>query len=1512
MKKLMTLALLCLATASFLSAQIPAIELKLQLLSDMESWGVYAKAKNTISPSSATITGSAQVTIVMPTGFDWSNLVSNSGTWSMDAVVSGPTENPNMAYYSFGLVTDNPAIHYQPDVETLLFFFKSAGTCPDSIYLIDNTTDPFNDLPNSVNSNPGNQFSIIDFGVSGVPIYSYSNNYALSAWNCKDSDGDGYLNAYEDTNGNGAYNSGDMSNLFDPLSPNNYAHLNLKLQLLEDGERWGVFVKPDSTISFSTFTITSIATINLLMPLDFTWSDLHNHGGTWTNFATGLYKIDGETWRMNTFGLVTDYPSIQYTQNGETLLFSFKTMSECPDTLFILKNVHRPVCPNDCPYPYNYIEMIDLGTPGAPSYNYAHNYAPSAWSCHDNDGDGILNAHEDTNGNGVYDQGLDASNLNGGPYKALDFKLQLMPDGKTWGVYVKPDSFISPSTNTITGSAQVTVVMPFGYQWNSLVNHAGTWTQNATAAGPAENPGRTYTSFGLLTYLPQINYVSGQETLLFTFKGISACPDTMYLIDNENDPFTDLPNSFNSNPGNEISVLDTGTIDWKVYYYGSNYAPSAWSCHDNDGDGILNAHEDTNGNGVYDPGVDASDLNLNNCITITQQPEDVNGCTGSSAIFTTVISNPTGVQASYQWEVSTNSGVTWFKLFNNSIYDGVVTPVLSINSITNLNGNFYRLRISTPDCDPIYTVPALIQLNDPLTLIDEPDNATSCSGNGITMQATIINAGTGTISYQWEQSCDLGLTWADISEGGVNGYEGVNSNKLIINDVVGLNSCQFRLRYSSGGCVEKWSNFGLLTVQGPLSIATQPVDSDTICSGNPVCFSVQVVNENSGLITYQWQIKYANATTWINLQNNATFSGTKTANMCLATVAGLDKAQFRALVKTSNCSAITSDVALLRVSFLTVMKNPYDVVICSGEAVSFTSLATYSVSSQNPGSDIEYQWQVSTDNGLFWSDINSTTDGGVYSNFNTSTLNVSDVTGLYGRSYRLRFEANGCSEIYSVKAKLKISGPISIINPPEDYSTCGSGYLFLSTGVLNESLDFPNDGIFKWQESKDNGLTWHYLDDNIIYGGTETDTLLITEVSGKNNYRYRLLYWTSVCDTITSNAATLTVEGPLEVTAHPQNTTLCPDESAVFSASVTNAGAGNVIFKWQTTSNGITWTDISEGSPTGFGGTYSGTNTEKLEISKVKGLNGRKYRLKARTGECDFIFSTGAILQVDGSICPTKKCIQLKLEYQPAKANWAVKLRAQPGSPATTGNVLTSASITLVAPQDFDYQNFTSKKGVWELSGTLENPAENPGMKYLTFELQPGAASLNLSPWTETTLFTFKKMGDCPDSLYLMNGMIPQGIEPNEIKGHGQSSGQTHSLQLCGVYDPAAWSCLSPAPPDDLPIDTDVQLQFAGGIQTAQSQALEKQKTTTTGEPIRFSVSPNPATSWLDISFENNRPKANATLRLLSLQGQPLHLQSLPDTGHLRLDLTALPPGIYFLTLEVDGKVVQREKVVKF
>ena len=64
--KMMLLVSFFVLAFNSVSAQTAAngIEIKLQLIA-ADQWGVYARPKS-VSPSSATITGTAQVTVVMP------------------------------------------------------------------------------------------------------------------------------------------------------------------------------------------------------------------------------------------------------------------------------------------------------------------------------------------------------------------------------------------------------------------------------------------------------------------------------------------------------------------------------------------------------------------------------------------------------------------------------------------------------------------------------------------------------------------------------------------------------------------------------------------------------------------------------------------------------------------------------------------------------------------------------------------------------------------------------------------------------------------------------------------------------------------------------------------------------------------------------------------------------------------------------------------------------------------------------------------------------------------------------------------------------------------------------------------------------------------------------------------------------------------------------------------------------------------------------------------------------
>lgn len=179
-----TLTALCIILVSTIGWG--QIHLKLDEMSDANTYGVYVKACDNVVPTGTTITGSGQITIICPTGQTFSNLVSVSGTWQQNATVISPQEAPNLDYISMGFVMDNPQIVYSNEEPTLLFTFQMNGATGSAPYLIDNESDPFAQFPNSQNSNPGNELTAIDFGVIPTAIYHYQGNYFENSIECEE------------------------------------------------------------------------------------------------------------------------------------------------------------------------------------------------------------------------------------------------------------------------------------------------------------------------------------------------------------------------------------------------------------------------------------------------------------------------------------------------------------------------------------------------------------------------------------------------------------------------------------------------------------------------------------------------------------------------------------------------------------------------------------------------------------------------------------------------------------------------------------------------------------------------------------------------------------------------------------------------------------------------------------------------------------------------------------------------------------------------------------------------------------------------------------------------------------------------------------------------------------------------------------------------------------------------------------------------------------------------------
>ena len=185
-------------------------------------------------------------------------------------------------------------------------------------------------------------------------------------------------------------------------------------------------------------------------------------------------------------------------------------------------------------------------------------------------------------------------------FAQIETTIELQADGETYHVYARPVADSEITTNTQTGTGQITIVAPTGFTYTDLVNAGGRWRDDSRVNRPIENPEMDYLSFGFVNDNPKIVYVPGEETLLFSFKREGACTGRIFLIENGVDPFDKQPNSENNNPGNDLGIIDLTTLN--SYGYDRNYEPYKADCRDFDGDGIINSIEDINGNGMTDDG----------------------------------------------------------------------------------------------------------------------------------------------------------------------------------------------------------------------------------------------------------------------------------------------------------------------------------------------------------------------------------------------------------------------------------------------------------------------------------------------------------------------------------------------------------------------------------------------------------------------------------------------------------------------------------------------------------------------------------------------------------------------------------------------------------------------------------------------------------------------------------------------------------------------------------------------
>ncbi len=266
--------------------------------------------------------------------------------------------------------------------------------------------------------------------------------------------------------------------------------------------------------------------------------------------------------------------------------------------------------------------------------------------------------------------------------------------------------------------------------------------------------------------------------------------------------------------------------------------------------------------------------------TITQ-PVNQTICEGDAASFS-VGSNL--AVSSYQWQQSTDGGLSFSPLSNNSTFSGTTTSTLQINaSPFSLNGTLYSC-ILTGTCGNAYTGnAALLTLNPAVSILTQPLSEIVCVGDTANFAVTSSSQA----NYQWQENTGSGFL--NLSNGGI--YSGVNTATLSLNGVSLANDNNQYQCIVSGCGPDVNSDVADLSFTQPF-ITIQPEDQE-FCGTK----SIQLTTNANGATVFQWQYSTDGGLTFTNLVDNAQFQNTTGTVLTIVNAdASMDKFLFRCRV----------------------------------------------------------------------------------------------------------------------------------------------------------------------------------------------------------------------------------------------------------------------------------------------------------------------------------------------------------------------------------------------------------------------------------------------------------------------------------------------------------------------------------------------------------------------------------------------------------------------------------------
>lgn len=291
----------------------------------------------------------------------------------------------------------------------------------------------------------------------------------------------------------------------------------------------------------------------------------------------------------------------------------------------------------------------------------------------------------------------------------------------------------------------------------------------------------------------------------------------------------------------------------------------------------------------------------------------------------------------------------------------------------------------------------------------------------------------------------------------------------------------------------------------------------------------------------------------------------------------------------------TEEITTVAVKVLNTLSN---VQAAAGEKVTFTVEAQ--------GTNITYQWQMSTDNGATWT--NTTASGA-----KTATLSFKMSESLNGRLVRcvVTDEAGNTAVSNGAKVSVKEAETEETTTPAEEETTAAPK---TSTKIrirvqpknvvskngdtvrlmISAESSIKSELSYQWQISSDGGITWK----NSTSSGSKTNQMQFTMSKTLNGRMARCVVTDAEGNVTETNSATITTGTPesLSIVTQPSAVTAQIGEWAFASIEATGNG---VMYRWQVSSdNGRTWNNTSS----------KGFNSDTVFFRMVKSFNGKMIR----------------------------------------------------------------------------------------------------------------------------------------------------------------------------------------------------------------------------------------------------------------------------------------------------------------